>query len=399
MSDSIDPIPGFRLICAKGEVIEVSSKQATVVALNCDYFQNVFRHGTVETKDRVLRKPDWSRSTALSLLQILSEGEAKVRDTTTLTALADAANQTLVEIYVAPPKAQEGEGVRIDEVPAFSPQSSWIFEGECELTSESWLKLLRENGTLIGEGKEGGLMVRSNGISKEIPEKKNRSGNPVDKFLIFFESCLKKETRHFMQVSGATHTSESILATCASLRNTEKKNVFGEVILSNKKQFLKEEFSLRIPLSFLSPAPDDLLEALKSKVGVHGYVHKPKSTMGYYLGTSVRRIGCPTLFGSFRQLCDALLLIPEAVIDKCCSLRICAPSPDTLSKILTALGLCKDHPGSLGVDIEANAFYAVKTTNDMKKVLSALSLSNNVRAPSDHPCKIFDLSCGPSGVF
>ena len=57
---------------------------------------------------------------------------------------------------------------------------------------------------------------------------------------------------------------------------------------------------------------------------------------------------------------------------KWCSLRVCAPSSETLDSLVKAVGACKDNPNTLGVDVRSKAFFAVKSVSDMKLLLAAI---------------------------
>ncbi len=105
------------------------------------------------------------------------------------------------------------------------------------------------------------------------------------------------------------------------------------------------------------------------------------SSLGYYLNVDVGD-PCATFFGSFQQLNEALRMIPDNLISnkhasgksgKSCALRVCAPRDENLLRLLAATQHCQDNPGTLGVDIDANAYFAVKTIGDMKILLSRLA--------------------------
>jgi hypothetical protein len=145
------------------------------------------------------------------------------------------------------------------------------------------------------------------------------------------------------------------------------------------------------------------VEAIKNRV--RAYVHT-KSSLGYYLDGGGGG-GCPTFFGSFQQLNEALRMIPDHLISlgdasaiggKRCSLRVCAPRDENLLRLLAATQHCQDNPGTLGVDIDANAYFAVKTIGDMKILLSHLASNNSTDLTAQPRVQVVELTY-PKGVF
>jgi hypothetical protein len=119
---------------------------------------------------------------------------------------------------------------------------------------------------------------------------------------------------------------------------------------------------------------------------------------------------CPTFTGSFKQLKDTLDLLNEEYLSiyqdrfsskkyNSCSLRITAPTHDTMSRLIAACHHCTDNPDSLGADFGYNAMYAIKTVNDMKILLSHLADgSKAVSGRVTGSFKLVELS-KPKGVF
>ena len=77
---------------------------------------------------------------------------------------------------------------------------------------------------------------------------------------------------------------------------------------------------------------------------------------------------CPTFNGTAAQLLAALNIIttlagqgPGFSSPTRCALRIAAPSEHSLTKVLATLPFLLENPLTLGVDIETNAYFAVKS--------------------------------------
>jgi hypothetical protein len=71
------------------------------------------------------------------------------------------------------------------------------------------------------------------------------------------------------------------------------------------------------------------------------------------------------------------------------------PWDEKLLCLLAATQDCPDNPGTLGVDISANEFFAVKTIGDMKILLSHLASNNSTDrfdSPTAHSSDGADLS-------
>jgi hypothetical protein len=67
-----------------------------------------------------------------------------------------------------------------------------------------------------------------------------------------------------------------------------------------------------------------------------------------------------------------------------------------LSKLLSAITKCEDNPFTLGLDVSANAFFAVKTLADMKLLLH--HASGEQQASSLDGIRLVTLTY-PRGVF
>ena len=69
---------GFTIECKGGETFLVCDKEASNICKRSMYFQNVFKHGTRESVDRVLRKPDWSLILTKQVIEYLTPGKRVV---------------------------------------------------------------------------------------------------------------------------------------------------------------------------------------------------------------------------------------------------------------------------------------------------------------------------------
>ena len=102
-------VKGFTIRC-KGDNSEdvdviVSDADAKVMSRNCEYFQNVFAHGTREAEERVILKPDWASSTAKQLVKLITTTSVQVQscDRESFHLLQEAAQQILLNISLRVP--------------------------------------------------------------------------------------------------------------------------------------------------------------------------------------------------------------------------------------------------------------------------------------------------------
>jgi hypothetical protein len=87
---------GFVIRCQGGETLTVSATQAECILEKSEYFANVFRHGTKESLDRILIKPDWCIEKARCLVELLQKGKTQAASLVEGKMLAEAAEQLLI---------------------------------------------------------------------------------------------------------------------------------------------------------------------------------------------------------------------------------------------------------------------------------------------------------------
>jgi len=95
---------GFTIRCKgnnnEDEDVVVTDADAQAMSNKCEYFQNVFAHGTREAEERIILKPDWASSTAKTLVQLLTAENTTVhiRERQSFHLLEEAAQQILLNI-------------------------------------------------------------------------------------------------------------------------------------------------------------------------------------------------------------------------------------------------------------------------------------------------------------
>lgn len=115
---------------------------------------------------------------------------------------------------------------------------------------------------------------------------------------------------------------------------------------------------------------------MKDQLGVRGYLHSGNS-LGYYLNGGQEFGGCLTIFGRPRELLQALMCVKKMTAkapgtDAKCSLRVAAPTVTTLACLCNAAAKLSTNLNTIGVDVQANAFFAVKSASDMEMLLAEM---------------------------
>jgi hypothetical protein len=391
------------IVCSDGTV-EVSACEAAQMAANCDFFRAIFAYGTSETTDGIIDKHDWTTKTALSLVKLLNAGAPgsvliALQD---LFDLACAADQLLIPLRVVPPSGalQNSQLGGTDGMPIsdfineiagdWSVPSVWSFQVRSSAFEHERFSRLIGKGIVLEEMDGGVLVRRAKVASASGPERRSRFGlHPIRMSSLTFGLAGAAAEEWVKVSSRKLSVSESILATREVMAPVDSRQ--------DLKVFTSEEISLRIPCDMLfsmSGVGQCLMEGLNKK-GIRGYVHN-KSSQGYYLNGGQQT--CPTFFGTFKQLHVVLGLFPCDLCcgEKRCALRVGAPTSGTLSTLLSAITKCKDNPSTLGLDVSANAFFAVKTLADMKLVLH--HASGEQPASSLDGIRLVTLTY-PKGVF
>lgn len=103
MSDEEEPVRGFTLQCSNDVQVLVTSEQAKILVAKCDFFRSVFAHGTTESSERIIHKPDWSEKTARRFVMLLTAGETQVNNIQEYESLKEATGQMLLEINLCFP--------------------------------------------------------------------------------------------------------------------------------------------------------------------------------------------------------------------------------------------------------------------------------------------------------
>jgi len=220
----------------------------------------------------------------------------------------------------------------------------------------------------------------------------------------FFHLPPKIAKSYHLQANASTVTIGSMINTMCQMLHQHNAQ-------SDVRVYSREEFSLRLPCRFLFGQVLEKTVRSLSSPGLKVYLHKGNS-LGYYLGGSNTFGTCPTITGTIHQIQAVLGGIPEEMMltyfdhwsteissFNWCSLRVCAPRPDTLNRLVRAAKACEDNPNTLGVDVRSKAFFAVKTVKDMKLLLGGMINGGGVADDAADEVPTLVILGQPRGVF
>ena len=397
MTNSQDVLGGFIIQCDDGGTVSVAADQAVKLFEKCEYFKNVFRHGTKENEEFVLKKPDWSTKTAQCIVDLLVNGSTST-SIDKYPILLEAADQILVEktdINVCCPMKKKTI-LNDEDVPKLLALANEV--PVCKIRSSNnsfadvWNECLQNNILFLNDKKMIVLEVQR----KYVQTEPTTPGG----FISFADiDIFLDDNDNFMDYSESSLNIYSNLSVTSAILKIG--DIFRLKVKRGEKIFHNEELSIRVPSPSFSFAilMRKNFDNFKEKINISGFLHSGSSP-GYFLGgnNDVVHPNCPTLFGSAEKLktaLNAVLQIESSI--KLCSLRIAAPSPQTLEKLTRACQRCVDSPGTLGVQFESNAFFAVKTIRDIKIMLDILS-GNESYSPNTNVLEIVHLKY-PKGIF
>lgn len=274
------------------------------------------------------------------------------------------------------------------------------------LTCDSWFDLLSNGITVYEDAKPAILLVAT------LPPKPKPELSPLDELLAAAELSVGNGT--FVFGLGLGNTSKFKVQASSIYSYGSLMQRLCKVFQNHRdhgpqqgRPLSHEGFSLRVPCNFgfrLGAARERIANA----TGANIYFHKGTS-LGYYLDGS--NDGCPTIAGTWKQIKDALNMLSDQWIEtyssrfsgdkkecKRCSMRLTAPTTETLDRLVSAVQVCRENPGTLGVDLKTKAFFAVKTVNDMKLLLEAVVSNERTTGENVAPLTLAALNY-PKGVF
>lgn len=390
------------IICEEdgSEKVVVEPTEAKLLTEKSDYFRAMFEHGTIETDtdSRTICK-SWSKSTTEHIISLICKSSTKVKSLLELKQLLIACDEILLGITMYE------EEVNIDSISEeiLSSPEMWVLEWKPPMWMEgpsfdTIYHKVKEKGILIVP--QDGLQLKVRETTSELPPSVEQTAlqNMVNMLgSLRFDS----DSTSFQKKPMCIHFPESISVPQSIL-------LIADAIKGNnttKKVFTYETVSLRFILNISSIVSlKGSMDAIKEKFNLKSsYIHSGNSP-GFYLSSQgYHGIGAPTFSGSYSSLYGVMELLESLGHLDCdvFSLRITAPSSSTLNNLINAVSSCEKHPSTLGLDEDANAFYAIKTKEDMLRLLKGLSENHPIsKEKKDIPLKLESLKNNhKGGVF
>jgi hypothetical protein len=359
---------GFVIVCEGGDEICVADVETSNRFDECNFFKNVFRHGTLESEGRRIDKPDWTGVTAKGFVNLVTNGRYKCRNGHDYLCMIEACEQMLYPVKGSPfgviakentvDNSMGKETIAKYHDVVIRHTFQWTLETGNRISSDTFSCLLDQDITISTEDdfsfekeKSSCLLDQDTSISADMMESFRLMMSAID-----FSLLDKTHPRSLVIRCDSVNFQSSVFKVYTS---------FCQAIQQGK-----EELSLRVPMGLSAMIS---IDAVCKRTGARRYFHKG-SSFGFYLQGGNTCGAVPTFIGSFPQLKDTLDNLNENQIStKACSLRIIAPTQTTLFHLIGACQYCIDNQNSIGADFKTNALYAVKTVRDMKILLSHLA--------------------------
>ena len=353
---------GFVIQCQDDNLLGVAKEQAEIVRRESVFFDNCFRHGTLEDQSGVICKPDWPLAVARHIVEVLTKGKTATTSLELLKEIFSAADYACIDLrlcsmvnYIDPALSVHSKDKFLDLVGA----EKYCFTWKGNVKSKEWLELLEEDVLL--HRKETNFVVQN---YKEIMDwddaivrAKRELDNKVSEYIVHAHKALE-----------AIIKIEKVIAKVMTMN-------CGSGPIRQEKFSIYFETSKSIPDSH-----QDFFDRLK---GSGDYIRTCPDASGSKNteGHNIR--------GSFDVLIRAIQPLLEEEPHITCALRIDYPTPDTLGRFINACQLAKDFPGKLGMDACAGRYFCRKTARDVKLILEYLG-DYSTRAQLDGDFTIFE---------
>ena len=346
---------GFVIECKEGLKVGVSGEQAARLEARCEYFRNVFQHGTRETADRILVKKDWSVVTARIIIETLTtqfRHHVGVTSMHQLLELMEASDHILLDLRLCSVinldevLSKQETQLFLSLVDTTSSKSSALFELVAEVDSSSWLTLLRESILLYPQSSVFTVAI---GDSEERINKSKRVASPRgSQFTVF--GCDR-------------------LATLQKLTNMLRLSQCRPLERDQNLQLNK----LAIPVK--SPTQNWYEDFLKTSLGCYFEPHFETYIIKQarnYSGWEWRSF-CGSFSLLYKQYLEMYEHLKEIKDTELVTLVVVAPSPDTCGRLINACQTCSDYKGTIGWDRHNNCLVVIKSLEDTRCVLEYMA--------------------------
>lgn len=345
---------GFVLECRDGECLGITKEQASQIRESSVFFDNCFRHGTIEASEGVMRKPDWSLGIARHLVEVLAKQQTTVSNLDTFQELMGAADQACLDLRLCSMVNYTDPSLSVDSKAKFLDlvdKEKYCFTFRANVKSHEWLQLLEEDVLLNrSETNYAVRLWRDEAPSREPASPRSAAARRnLDERISDFQVHADRAIEAVTKIESVI--SQAMRRNCISMpKPVEEASVYFETSEPLSKEY------------------HDLIDRLgggEACIRTCADASESKNTEGY------------TIRGSFDVLLRAIQPIlqskeGEADTTTPCSLRIDYPTPDTLGRFINACYEAKDFPNTLGMDAAMGRYFCRKSIRDIEIILSYL---------------------------
>jgi hypothetical protein len=408
--DGDNEVHAFSIICSDGQTLAVPEQDARMVLSSCEYFCNMFRHNTVESASRIIRKPDWSYEVAKHVMEYFCNGGTMI-PYERLTDFRYASSQILIEAMTF-----SGRNLTLN-----SHQLQWI---DVATTGDivrrgSKLPLTINISKRIEYNRLRALLVSGIAIvDLEYPwvcVHNPRASSISNDIELPYSPWLhhKRDTGFVKKQSKTQFASLQLYSSWPSCTKDEFEFILEELVICPSMIYMMDDYPLAeayILLVMNAASVSKGLQNLLKEIGYSSYEWESGSIIKHHIYPHAqgRKL---QLFGTFRRLHKVLSELDRELIADCASrtddgerykgasmcIRICKMK--YMMQLVQVSGSCTRHPNTLGFLPDYADVYAIKSIDDIVQMLQCLM--QGVVVPDDiHTKKMtFVELTGPTGVF
>jgi hypothetical protein len=372
----------FRILCSDGHNIDIPDHIAVQIMAKCEYFRNVFRHGTKESRSRTVDLSDLDSTIAYTVIQYLLDETILIHDD-----VADGVTDMLNRLSFL----HHGSGATLSVIRQFTglrrndkeisnvissnmnkaTEKVWTMSMKRLLPRNSWFNLFQRNIMLVEPPSSIIKLCRvyspddRERIEKAVYADQMQRGIQEQIYIVgVYTFPPYRSINPFLAIVGCIRSLRKLPKTYSSYRDHPI-----SIELHLKQQYTDEDKA--------------------EKQAELSSITSCECILDYGLNLchqDIKSSSCLTLAGDFQQLNHGLSMITDDQIvgDKSKSgtspkhkrgiLIVNRPCTRTISMLTKACNACTTHPGALGYHVCAMSVLAVKKIEDLRLMLNALSL-------------------------
>lgn len=362
---------GFLLHCRDGQVLGVTKRQAEKVCSNCHFFDKCLNGEMIESKYRVIHKPDWDIAIARHMIQVLTTQRTTLPSLELYQEFMMQCDLLVLDTrlcnfvnYMDTTLAKEHRFLELAQ------DGFYQFKLIAKVTSEQWLNLLQLGILLNRDNTNYAVQLHEDEPHWSYEQLASRRN--LDCRVSSHRVHAERAIEAILTIQEVLFQGENNPAT-SSATKLENLVTFDPLCERCTVYFETEE-----------PLPQEHHELIDRLAGGEAYTRTCADggafqTEGYTIRSSspdVLRRALEPLTNNGQE---------SGMVD--CSLRVDNPSPDTIGRLINAshdkVGDPK-HKGTVGLDIQHNRYFFRKSLVDIHGILQYLtdfSTSAKIRQP------------------